>query len=157
MLFALTQSGSCPGLSRESVRQPVRRDVDSLKTTTGRTLVQLRTRAAFENAGDQAGERFAHDQTERLSILVSANQWFECCLDSIKSVCNGLALGRADRSWVLDPLAEQLGVTALDLFDLETLPEALIEVSQFIDAPGRKPSDLPIISAVRTTLSPGPQ
>ena len=154
---ALTQSRSCPGLSREAIGQPVRRDLDSLESAAGRALVELRTGAAFEHAGDQAGERFTDNQTEGIAVLVPADQGLECRLDPIDGVGDGLALRRADGSWILDPLAEQLGVAPLDLLDLQTLPETLIEVSQLIDPSGRRPKALPTISAVRMTLSPGPQ
>src|SRR5271157_2771266 len=138
----LTQSRSCPGLSREAIGQPVRRDVDSLEPAAGRALVELRTGAAFEDAGDQAGERFTDNQTEGIAALVPADQGFECRFDPIQRVGDGLALRRADGSRVLDPLAEKLGVAPLDLLDLQTLPETLIEVPQLVDPSGAKAQGL---------------
>src|SRR5271157_4757646 len=114
---ALTQSRSYPGLSREAIGQPVRRDVDALEPAAGRALVELRTGAAFEDAGDQAGERFTDNQTEGIAVLVPADQGFECRFDPIERVGDGLALRRADGSRILDPLAEKLGVAPLDLLD----------------------------------------
>src|SRR5271157_1018648 len=86
---ALTQSRSYPGLSREAIGQPVRRDVDALEPAAGRALVELRTGAAFEDAGDHAGERFTDNQTEGIAALVPADQGFECRFDPIQRVGDG--------------------------------------------------------------------
>ena len=126
---ALTQSSSCRALSREAIDQPVRRDVNPFKSAAGQAFVELRTRAAFENAGDESGERFADDQAKGIAVLVPSDQGLECRLDSIDGIGDRFALRRADGLRIVDPLTEQLGVTPLDLVDLQTLPETLIEVS----------------------------
>jgi hypothetical protein len=45
-------------------------------------------------------------------------------------------LRRADGAGVVEPLAEQPEVAALDLVDLQALPEPLIEVAQLVDPLG---------------------
>ena len=59
-----------------------------------------------------------------------SDQRFECRLDPIDGIRDRFALRWADRLRIFDPLPEQLGVTPLDLVDLQTLPETLIEVSE---------------------------
>ena len=92
--------------------------------------------ARAEEARDQAGQRFAHDQAKGIAVQMAADQRFECCLDAIEGVLDGLTLGRTDGPRVLDPLTEELGIAPFDLVNLETLPEPLVEVSQLIDAFG---------------------
>src|SRR5262245_44642816 len=63
-------------------------------------------------------------------------------LDPLHRPLHRLALGWTDGRGVFEPLPEQSGIPALDLVDLEALPESLIEVAELIDPLGTHTDDL---------------
>ena len=85
-------------------------------------FVKLGASGPAQEARNQSSQGLANDQSKGL-FMMAADQRFECGLDSLHGLFDGLALGRTDGHGVFDPLAKQLGVSAFDLLDLKSLPE----------------------------------
>ena len=111
------------------------------KPAGGDVVVELDARIAAQVAGDELGERLADDQADRL-VLVALDQRLERGLDPLEGVLDGLAQRGADGQRVVEPLAEDPQVPALDLVDLEALPEPLVEVAEVVDPLGAQAEGL---------------
>ena len=95
----------------------------------------MNARLAFQIAGNHPGQRLTHNQSDRL-VMMALEQRPKRRLDPPHRALDRLALRRTDRLRVVDPLPEKLGIPALDLVDLEPLPESLVEVAEFVDSFG---------------------
>ena len=63
-------------------------------------------------------------------------QFGERRLHALAAVAIGFSFGRADQFGMFLPLPEDLRLLAFDFFQLQTLPETVIEIYQSLDLPG---------------------
>src|SRR5262249_52977857 len=103
--------------------------------------IELKERIASQIARHHLRQRFADDQADRL-CMVALEQRPKCRLDSARRIFHRFALGWTDGFRLVHPLPEQLGVSALDLIDLKTLPQPLVNISEFVDSLGTNPEGL---------------
>src|SRR5262245_21440299 len=114
------------------------RHLDPLEMACRRVIDELQVGLPAQDAGDELGERLGHDEADRL-VTVTPDQGPQGGPDSVERLLDRLALGRANRAGVVEPLAEQLEIAAADLIELQALPEALVEVPEILDPPGPEP------------------
>jgi hypothetical protein len=110
-------------------------DEDAFEVAGGDFVVELEAVVSAEEAGEELGEGFADDEADDF-VLVALDEGFEGGSGAVEGVLDGLAFGGADGAGVVEPLTEELEVSALDFVELETLPEALVEVAEVVEALG---------------------
>jgi hypothetical protein len=84
-------------------------------------LIEVNARLTFQVTSDKPCQRLSNHQADRL-IGVAPKYRLEGGLDSLHRAFDCLSLRWANRLGILHPLAEQLGVSPLDLVDLKPLP-----------------------------------
>src|SRR5262249_50324634 len=124
-----------------TVASNLRRDNDLLEAGGWDIVVKLHAGFAPEVAGDQLGERLAHDPADRVGLVAPA-QSLQCVPDPRQRVLDGLTQRGADGQRVVEPLAKDAKIAALDLIDLEALPESLVEIAEVVNPPGSEVESL---------------
>lgn len=145
------EAGSDSGRSLQSARESHREgsadvdipeqlwsDFDLLECPGGDIVVKLNSGVAAKKSSNELGNRLRDNQADRFGGM-PPNQGTQDVAYALQRVFNRLTEGRADGQGLVEPLAKELGVSAAEFIDLETLPESLVQVAEFIEPFGPKP------------------
>ncbi len=94
-------------------------------------------------ASNELGDGFSRHNADRL-VFMATDERLQGISHPLHGLLNVLTPGGADRQWRFEPLAKDFEMPALQLIELKTLPQALVEVAEVVDPLGTKaehPSD----------------